>query len=305
MPYKYALLYYRNITPLHIGCGQAVGIVDLPIIRERSTGYPFIPGSGLRGSFRDHFRDAGNEQITALFGPDNDDNNQEDKYAGCISVHDARLLFFPVRANLDVFLWITCPMIIDRYSRDVTAFKVGTEVALGEIKNLADHSFVGPNRMADNADARLHLEEFAFSPAANNNDPQEKLLRFANRIGECVSEPNMGQRTVLLSNRSFFHFVNYATMLVQHNALTSAKTVKRGALFSLESLPPESIFYGIVGGTKQRKEAETADAGLLPEKSLAALKTGLLGENGEASVFMHFGGKESTGHGLTQVFWCN
>ena len=52
MAYKHSIVYYQNITPLHIGCGQDVGLVDNPIIREKTTGFPFIPGSSIRGVLR-------------------------------------------------------------------------------------------------------------------------------------------------------------------------------------------------------------------------------------------------------------
>ena len=40
-------------TPMHVGAGSSVGIVDLPIIRERHTDYPVIPGSSLKGVLAD------------------------------------------------------------------------------------------------------------------------------------------------------------------------------------------------------------------------------------------------------------
>ena len=44
-------------TPLHVGAGSAVGVVDLPVMRERHTGYPVIPGSSLKGVLADLWRD--------------------------------------------------------------------------------------------------------------------------------------------------------------------------------------------------------------------------------------------------------
>src|SRR5436309_15986200 len=92
MSYLHNLLLYQPITPLHIGCGQDVGVVDLPVIRERTTGYPFIPGSGIRGSLRDTFsqRDAGSVPI--LFGPTAEASDSGPRYAGCVAVPDARPL---------------------------------------------------------------------------------------------------------------------------------------------------------------------------------------------------------------------
>nr|MBP7373092.1 hypothetical protein [Opitutaceae bacterium] len=38
------LLYLFTRTPLHVGAGSSVGAIDQPIIRERHTGFPVIPG---------------------------------------------------------------------------------------------------------------------------------------------------------------------------------------------------------------------------------------------------------------------
>lgn len=47
-------------TPLHAGSGNDLGFVDLPIQRERHTGFPKIESSGLKGSIREAFEDLRN-----------------------------------------------------------------------------------------------------------------------------------------------------------------------------------------------------------------------------------------------------
>jgi len=47
--------FIKVITPLHAGSGQDLGVVDLPIQRERHTGFPKIEASGLKGSIREVF----------------------------------------------------------------------------------------------------------------------------------------------------------------------------------------------------------------------------------------------------------
>ena len=45
----------RVVTGLHIGgasAGLAIGGVDNPVIRDAQTGYPYVPGSSLRGKMR-------------------------------------------------------------------------------------------------------------------------------------------------------------------------------------------------------------------------------------------------------------
>jgi CRISPR-associated protein Cmr4 len=39
-------------TFIHPGTGQVISAIDLPVARERTTDYPFIPGSGKKGGWK-------------------------------------------------------------------------------------------------------------------------------------------------------------------------------------------------------------------------------------------------------------
>ncbi len=118
-------------TPLHVGCGTSVDVVDLPLMRERITNFPVIPSTSLKGVFRQAGRDfEGTNGYTlavndVLFG--NKDDVQTDAggkekiHAGCIQIMEAKLLAFPVRSLAGCFAWLTCPAILHRYKRDVGA----------------------------------------------------------------------------------------------------------------------------------------------------------------------------------------
>lgn len=47
-----AMLYLYVETPLHAGSGTSLGIVDLPIQRERVTHYPIVQSSSIKGKLR-------------------------------------------------------------------------------------------------------------------------------------------------------------------------------------------------------------------------------------------------------------
>jgi CRISPR-associated protein Cmr4 len=47
-------------TPLHAGSGDSLGVVDLPIQRERHTSFPKIEGSSLKGAIRQAFESLSN-----------------------------------------------------------------------------------------------------------------------------------------------------------------------------------------------------------------------------------------------------
>lgn len=56
--FKKSLPFFMIVeTPLHAGSGSDLGVVDLPIQRERHTGFPKIESSGLKGSIREVFED--------------------------------------------------------------------------------------------------------------------------------------------------------------------------------------------------------------------------------------------------------
>ena len=44
-------------TPMHAGSGSDLGVIDLPIQRERHTSYPKIESSSLKGSIRQYFEE--------------------------------------------------------------------------------------------------------------------------------------------------------------------------------------------------------------------------------------------------------
>ena len=101
-------------TFLHPGSGQSDGAIDLKVAREAVTGYPYIPGSAVKGALRAAMCDGGGEHkghVDAAFG-------QVDG-AGSVLVSDARLLLLPVRSLTRAYLWLTCPLILERLRRDL------------------------------------------------------------------------------------------------------------------------------------------------------------------------------------------
>ena len=122
------LLTLHTRTPLHVGSGASVEVVDQPIMRERITHFPIIPGSALKGVLRDHARhtlktsDAKRDDalIRLLFGEDQDPDEEKGiaAHAGCLQFMEAKLLAYPVRSLAGCFAWLTCPTALQRFQRD-------------------------------------------------------------------------------------------------------------------------------------------------------------------------------------------
>lgn len=308
MNYLHNLIFFQTITPLHVGCGQDVGVVDLPVIRERTTGHPFIPGSGIRGSVRSLLdrRKSNEEQnlVPRLFGPKTaaEEDEEAARYAGCVAVHDAKLLLFPVRSDQALFLWITCPSALRRFSRDLEVFVPGLDWGLS-VEDPEEEQAMAPSEFS----SPLYLEEFSFRlKTEEGGGTVQRLTQWGSKIGELVGVPEIGSRIALVSDRTFHYFVSHATMILQHNRLTSAKTVEGGMLFSVEAVPPEAVFYGFFGATDSRwpTSQESAEPALSRKEVLGKLR-GFWEKEGVdgASGYLHLGGDESTGLGVTRLVW--
>src|SRR5690625_3239744 len=89
------------ITSVHAGSGSEIGIVDLPIQREKHTNYPKIEASTLKGAIRSHIEaNLDSDELSdfeLVFGskPTSHDENVQ---ASAIAFSDARILLFPVRS---------------------------------------------------------------------------------------------------------------------------------------------------------------------------------------------------------------
>ncbi|WP_297458238.1 type III-B CRISPR module RAMP protein Cmr4, partial [Thermococcus sp.] len=117
---KKLVLGIYTISPVHAGSGSETSVIDLPIQREKHTGFPVIWGQSLKGVLRHAFEDGGMdlEVIYSIFGPDVDEL-RKNAYAGAISVGDAKILLFPVRSAKGVFAYVTSPLVLERFKRDM------------------------------------------------------------------------------------------------------------------------------------------------------------------------------------------
>ena len=130
---KRHLLTLYTRTPLHVGSGTSVDVVDLPIMRERITGFPVIPSTSLKGVLLQHAREVFENgahsraniipvDAKILFGAADtvgDGNEQKQiSNAGCVQIMEAKLLAFPIRSLAGCFAWLTCPAVLERFQRD-------------------------------------------------------------------------------------------------------------------------------------------------------------------------------------------
>ena len=249
-------------TPLHVGSGSDLGIVDLPIQRERHTNFPKIEASSLKGALREAFESAFKSETThdnrlkvhRAFGYDKDGILKTDKanidaffgddtqFSGALSLTDARLLLFPVKSLYGVFAWITCPRVIKKFIADLEL--AGMKNVVQEI-NTSKVS-IGKKSTIENGN-KIYLEEFVFQ----NPDKKQEI----DKLGEWLAanvfdgidkywQEKIKTDIVVLGDNDFRDFVTLATEVITRTKINNETgTVQTGALFSEEYLPAESILY--------------------------------------------------------------
>lgn len=284
-PSTAALLFLHAQTPLHPGSGTALGTVDLPVQRERHSGWPTIPGSSIKGVLRDKCRRVNGADVSALFGPETRDAA---KHAGALSFTDARLLAFPVRSLRGVFAWITCPAALQRLHRDVSLLP-GTK-NLPPVPNVArDFCCIPENSVTLLPENAVVLEEHDFR-VSGKADPWAKWITEIAVADKSLYE-HYAQRLVILSDDDFTYFVRHATEIVARIGLDyDKKTVREGALFYQEFIPAEALFYSVAIANESRN----------PDKKLSA--TDVVGQlQGFLPPVLQVGGDETIGKGLCAV----
>jgi CRISPR-associated protein Cmr4 len=203
-------------TPLHAGSGSDLGIVDLPIQRERHTSFPKIEASSLKGALREAVEQEVLSKLTkdekdkynniktvepeliklnkvfgfddgALKGFDKDEMKnlfEEGKtdFAGAIGFTDARLLLFPVKSMKGVFAWVTCPKVLRQFERDMklTGDKSFSIAGLEKLTNSAENECYILCETSESdlivGGDKIILEEYAFTATNKDLKVEEKCL---------------------------------------------------------------------------------------------------------------------------------
>ncbi|WP_028562066.1 type III-B CRISPR module RAMP protein Cmr4 [Paenibacillus pinihumi] len=257
------LYFVHCLTPVHIGSGQGVGLVDMPIMRERITEWPLLPGTSVKGVKREHFRQTKDKEmqwVNAAFGKAPGDQEGKDGNAGALVISDGRLLAFPVASRNGTFAYVTCPFAIKRMVRDVKAAGLSMENpihdSLEKILSTSNHSIENQesNFVVGNRDisvlvrnGEIHLDEFESHVAED-----QAFGEWAERISillfkDELSRKMFRERLVLISDEAFQYFVTMCCEITTRIRISEkTKTVEDGALWTEEYLPAESVLYGIV-----------------------------------------------------------
>ncbi len=333
-------------TPLHCGSGNDIGIVDLPIQRERHTDFPKIEGSSLKGGIRESFEELTDknkplkvfptlnkkwvvkkdgkeenkkdkkgkeltlfdEAVQLAFGPDNGGD-----HAGSLGFSDARLLLFPVKSMKEVFAWVTCPKILERFKNDLSI------AAKSFDKSLKDFGidFEIPKEQTAPKDCALFikdnkivLEEYTFTITkdTDNNGNCTKLAKWLpkNLFPENNDEykywrEKISKDIVILSDDDFRDFVTLSTEVITRTKINNETgTVQSGGLFTEEYLPAETILYSLALTTPIFKENDN-DKGIFKQNGKKEEELVMKFFEKGLPEIIQFGGNATIGKGIVRT----
>jgi CRISPR-associated protein Cmr4 len=278
-------LYIYAETPMHVGTGTGLGAVDMPIQREKHTAYPLIQASGVKGALRDTaelYLGRDSQEVKSIFGGVS--GSDDGTHVGAISPSDARILCFPVRALNGVFVWISSPLVLERYQLETGAGEIA-QIPSSSGALLADSKLL----LGD----KVMFEEFAYEAR------QDKAsLLWSQHLAAQVFpddkfwQDRMTSHFAILPDEEFRDFVRYSTEIVTRIHIDDKKTVKDGQLFTQELLPADSLLYSVVQITNSR------------DKKYEAVQV-LEGITTAIGSRIQIGGDETVGRGRVRLSWQN
>ena len=258
---KSHLFHLHALSALHVGVGQAIGNVDLPIARERASHLPFVPGSGIKGVLRDAWAERDKDSVSELFGPERIDKG-DDAFTGALAIGDAKLLLLPVRSLAGVMAWATCPFVLRRYQADHELTHSANRLSkIPEVKGghacvtassrlkaenttlvLDDLDIVAENDHAVAGAWAEHFRQSVFVGGGSEDSDHSKSAKH-----------HFDSRFVILSDDDFAFLAETGTEVRARVRIDPDRgVVEDGALWYEENLPAETVLWGLIGVGRSR-----------------------------------------------------
>ncbi|MDF9391728.1 MULTISPECIES: type III-B CRISPR module RAMP protein Cmr4 [Methylococcus] len=292
---KRAAVFLYAVSPVHLGAGQAVGVIDNPIQRERHTGHPCFAGSGIKGAVRHGFETIGGDAslIDRLFGPD---AGSADLHAGAVSFGDAQLVALPVRSLKGGYVYATCPQAISRAQRLLGL--IGIPEGWPALPGIEEGRCLLANPALLSGD-KLHLEAFEYTAQVSQDLPRlsEDLATRALPAddGYTFFRDKLKTDLVVLSDTDFAYFAQNAMLIEPHVRIDpDTGTAKERGLFYTENLPPESLLIAPLLASQTRTGKKKDDKEDWEDAAGVMLKI----KNVINGKLLQIGGDATTGRGL-------
>ena len=338
--FKKALPFFIHvITPLHAGTGQELGIVDLPIQRERHTGFPKIEASGLKGSIREVFEElltVKNGKYALINGKTveervkklkekfpkieevwtvkrNEEEIEKIKYNEGIDLtfgpeaeisHAGALGFTDARILLFPVKSMKGVFAYITCPQVLKRFEEEITIAGGKIElngQKINISGIPKNSFPKDTSQVLVSSKVILEEYTFELNPNEDLKQFANWLVQKTGIEEIPQKIVVLSNDDFKDFVHLSTEVITRIKINNATgTVETGALFTEEFLPTETLLYSLALASPIFKE-KPEEKGIFnqPGKDEAELVLEFF-RAGMPDV-MQIGGDATIGKGIVRI----
>lgn len=299
------VMFIYTETSLHCGSGTSLGVIDLPIQREKYTDYPVCQASGIKGVVREWFDNKYGEKdqkIKYTFGPDFD-RDEGDAHAGAATFTDGRLLLFPVRSLNEVFAYTTSRFALSRLKRDLEMAKVPN--INWTVPAESNDKIVGvQDSKIKDSNNKVVLEEYTFDFQAE--DSVKSIAEWiANNAIPKGAEYDFWRNKVktdllILPENAFRDFVKLSTEVQARIQIENkTKTVKSGALFYEEALPSDSLLYSVVMSHDPACDINKRPDGLKTDKDVMALLSNINTQR------LQFGGDATIGKGIVNINFLN
>lgn len=297
------VMFLYTESSLHCGSGTSLGVIDLPIQREKHTDYPVCQASGVKGVVREWFemqnKDA--EKVRYIFGPDFSRGDSE-AFAGAVTFTDARLLLFPVRSLNGVFAYTTSRFALSRLKRDLQMAGVQVDWT---IPAETGNNIIGVtgSKIAD-SNNKVVLEEYTFD-FKDDAEAQKIAQWIANNAIPKGAEYDFWRNKVktdllVLPENAFRDFVKLSTEVQARIQIDNeTKTVKSGALFYEESLPPDSLLYSVVLAHDPACDSDKRPTDLKNDADVMKFLSQINGNR------LQFGGDATIGKGIVNINFLN
>ncbi len=298
------VMFIYTETSLHCGSGTSLGVIDLPIQREKYTDYPVCQASGVKGVVREWFENKHGEKdakIKYTFGPDFS-GGDSDPHAGAATFTDGRLLLFPVRSLNGVFAYTTSRFALSRLKRDLEmagvkvdwTFPVESE---DKIVGIQDSKIKDSNN-------KIVLEEYMFDFRADNNVKAIAEWIAGNAIPQGDEykfwKDKIKTDLLILPENAFRDFVKLSTEIQARIQIDNeTKTVKSGALFYEEALPSDSLLYSVVMSHDPACDSDKRPDELKTDKDVMTLLSSINAKR------LQFGGDATIGKGIVNITFLN
>ena len=268
------MVYLHALSAIHSGTGQSAGVIDLPIAREKATGWPVIPATSVKGVVKDALTgEQSDDWIAKAFGRVDD--------SGALCFGDQRILCLPVRSFFGTFAYVTCSLALRRLARDSKALGLASPETGQGIPAVGEGQvLVAPSSMLAH-EGKVYLEDLDL--AARVDDAAGTI---AKELGELLGLDDFAARFAIAPDDVFDFLSETATEVAARVRLEEAtKTVSSGGLWYEEAVPAEAIFAGPL-----LLSDSAARAG--GESMLAVL---------DGERLLQIGGKASVGRGLCRM----